>query len=171
MIPLHCINLPINPFPFQNPYIYSTKGNWCELVLYFLLINDEKKILKRQKKLVLVPPCSLAFFFFPPSPPLLSSPLSICSLVNTGVVCNCVLSLSFPLPPFLPSVDGRGCWKKKWPKLFVLSRMQLAHVILVCIASSSHCIPLPILFSFSIQTANVSEQITPMGFWGCACPV
>lgn len=168
MIPLHCINLPINPFPFQNPYIYSTKGNWCELVLYFLLINDDKKILKRKKNLFSFP---LALWLFSSSLCLLlSPPLSICSLVDTGVVCNCVLSLS-PSPPSLPSVDGRGCWKKKWPKLFVLSRMQLAHVILVCIASSSHCIPLPILFSFSIQTANVSEQITPMGFWGCACPV
>lgn len=45
-------------------YIYSTKGNWCELVLYFLLINDDKKF-EKAKKLVLV---QLLLFSSPLSP-------------------------------------------------------------------------------------------------------
>lgn len=63
MNPLHCTS-PISSLPFQKPYIYiyiySTKGNWCELVLYFLLINDDKKFFWKGKKT-----CSrtaLAFF-------------------------------------------------------------------------------------------------------------
>lgn len=31
-------------------HIYSTKGNWCELVLYFLLINNDKKFFWKGKK-------------------------------------------------------------------------------------------------------------------------
>lgn len=150
MIPLHCINLPINPFPFQNPYIYSTKGNWCELVLYFLLINDDKKILKRKKNLFSFP---LALWLFSSSLCLLlSPPLSICSLVDTGVVCNCVLSL---LPPSLPSflLLMEGVVEKKMAETFCLEQnaVSLRYSCLYCLFFTLYTIthPLQLLHSNS----------------------
>lgn len=130
MNPLHCTSL-ISSLPFQSRiyihiYIYSTKGNWCELVLYFLLINNEKKFFEKAKKLVLV---QLLLFFFP-------SVSTVFFLLDTGVVCNCVsvtLCLFLSLSLFLLPSPLLGGWKKILPKNFCLSRMQLAHVILVCI--------------------------------------
>lgn len=138
---------------------YISKGNWCENSS--LIFIDKKKIVKGKKTCS----CSAIAFFFPSVSTVCFSLRHWSSLylfVRQDVSLYLYISLSLSLPPPHSCREGGG---KKLLRNFCLSRMQLAHMLFlsVCFTLYYHAHLLQLLHS----TANVSEQITLTGFWGC----